>query len=171
MRPFWQTVRWLRGVRDDWNCAEYFFFFLTHAYILFSMWTVHRSIGFGHTGELARSAGMTQPDAGGNYNLGITFTYEPKQNADGDWEDQPNIDMIKEHYFKPKHVLWQSNPSQKRIVISVGVGVTHLVVAARDPGQLHGKVYTSGMNTFGQLGQGDDRKETSRHALTLVRNE
>lgn len=126
-------------------------------------------LGFGNYGELARSAGMTKPDAYGKYDVAQTFAYKQERDEEGELYDEPDIDIIKEHFLTPKPVIWQSNPKLKRIVISVGVGVTHLVVAARDPGQLHGKVYTSGVNSYGQLGHGDDGKDTTRHELTLVR--
>lgn len=114
---------------------------------------------------------MTKPDDNGKYDVGKMFAYEKECNAEGVWEitDKPKLDIIKEHFLKPKPVLWQSNPTLKRTVISVGIGSVHLVVVARDPGTLMGKVYTSGLNSFGQLGQGDDSKDTSSHALTLVR--
>jgi alpha-tubulin suppressor-like RCC1 family protein len=113
---------------------------------------------------------MTQPGNDGKYEVSKTFSYKKERNKQGEWEltENPDLDLMKEHFLKPKHILWQCNPSLKRSVISVAIGRNHLVVAARDPGLSVGKVYTSGVNAYGQLGLGDEGKGTDRHALTLV---
>ena len=117
---------------------------------------------------------MTNTKADGTYDVGSDFIYKKELDEKGEWvkSNEPDEDIVKEHFLKPKHVLWQSNPHLKRSVLSVAIGVSHLVVAARDPGEMHAHVYTSGGNGYGQLGHGDvgSGAEHQRHALTLVCN-
>jgi hypothetical protein len=115
---------------------------------------------------------MTQPGTDGKYDLGKGFYYKKRKNDEGQWEltNEPDTDIVRKHFLTPKPVLWQDPPHLQRTVISVGIGSAHLVVVARDHGQWHGHVYTSGDNTDGQLGLGDDGRGTNRHALTLVRS-
>lgn len=77
--------------------------------------------------------------------------------------------IFNELFLKPKLVVWQSNPTLKRTVVSVAIGSAHLVVTARDLDHLEARIYTSGCDTFGQLGHGDGGRGVNRHALTMVR--
>jgi hypothetical protein len=108
----------------------------------------------------------------GPYDVGRDFVYLKKANEHGVLEltRDADINKLKEHFLKPKHVMWASNPHIKRVVTTVGLGSYHMAVAARDPGDIQAKLYTSGLNSFGQLGHGDAGKDTHRHALTLVRD-
>lgn len=81
--------------------------------------------GFGTNGELARSAGMTEPGPHGRYELGEPYFYNEL--------GVPNLEIVKKHFLTPKPVLW-ANLTVKRTVIAVAVGEFHLLVSARDPG-------------------------------------
>ena len=113
---------------------------------------------------------MTTPNDQGQYELGENLYYHRVEKIDEegkaylDWV--PDFEMAKDLFLKPKPVHWATNPKIKRTVIAVGFGSYHIMVVARDPGQFHAKLYTSGLNRFGQLGHGD---LTTRHELTLVR--
>ena len=75
---------------------------------------------------------------------------------------------VQDHFLVPKRVKWESNPSQKRKVISVGIGSNHIAVVARDHKQRKAYLYTSGSNAYGQLGHGDTGcAGTNRHALLV----
>lgn len=124
--------------------------------------------GFGNKGELARSAGMTTPGPNGQYELGKLYCY--KSVGEGEAQELvPDLEIVDNHFLKPKPVLWATNPQVKRTAIAVAVGTFHILVSARDPGQYQAKLYTSGLNNYGQLGHGDSGDNTERHALTLVR--
>lgn len=129
--------------------------------------------GMGHKGELARSEAMTQPDADGNFELGKTFCYEPETDDEGNIFLAPKEDVIRDMFLLPKAPLWDNAlPTLKKIVVGVAAGGFHLLVAARDPGQAESKLYSSGLNNYGQLGHGDVNGKdvvTDRHKLTLVR--
>jgi hypothetical protein len=183
MLPFWRTAPLLLGVSSTTtttstgfvarcHCGFDGMFFASLIHVVFYPPTLQ---GFGNNGELARSAGMTKPDEYGQYDLGRPFFYRNVQITDDETgttftDSKPNLDLVKEHFLKPQPVQWATsctNPALKRTVIAVGLGFFHILVAARDPGQFEAKLYTSGLNNFGQLGHGDDN--ISRHALTLVR--
>lgn len=119
--------------------------------------------GFGNSGELARTAGMNAPrDQEGKYIITKTFMFDD--------QGKPKADLIKEHFLTPKPVMYAHGPDLKRTVIAVEMGGYHLLVAARDPGQFQAKLWTSGLNNYGQLGLGDVGGATNRHELTLVKS-
>jgi hypothetical protein len=116
--------------------------------------------GFGNNGELARSAGMTDPDENGNFDVSAALY---KDATTGEIDHAKVLEL----FLKPKHVEWnvRCQPKLPRRVIAVGLGHYHILVAARDGGSLESQVYASGLNGDGQLGLGDD---VTCHALTHV---
>lgn len=115
--------------------------------------------GFGNSGQLARSADMTEPNEKGEYNLNDNWY------SSSDGIDQQ---IIKEHFLTPKPVRWaDNNPVIKHSVISVGLGENHMLVAARHAGTFESFVYVSGRGDIGQLGLGEGTRRVD--ALTMVR--
>ncbi|CAB9523143.1 RCC1 domain-containing protein 1 [Seminavis robusta] len=113
--------------------------------------------GMGQSGQMARSADMTSlKDEEGHPEIG------EKCNMDADGFKQ---DVLKEHYLKPKRVLWSTLPTIQRTVTHVAIGEHHILVAARSPQDSSSRLYSSGSGAWGILGHGD---EQPRHALTLV---
>jgi hypothetical protein len=129
----------------------------------------------GHKGQLARSRNMTAPDANGNFDLGKNFCYNKVVEKNGvvDYTG-PNEEIILEHFLRPLPPIFAHGlPSLKMIVVGIGAGGHHLLVTARAPGELTSKLYSCGLNNYGQLGQGDVNDPGSdisadRHELTLV---
>jgi Regulator of chromosome condensation (RCC1) repeat len=118
--------------------------------------------GFGCKGELARSANMTTKDPkDGLYDLTKAFFYDLTSG-------KPRIDIVKKHFLRPQAPIWSDSQIRpKKIVIAVATGAFHLLVAAREPDQgLKSRLYSSGLNNYGQLGHGDIYVD--RHELTLV---
>jgi len=123
--------------------------------------------GMGQQGQLARSAGMTDPHPEtGDYDLGKSFIGEvyDKQVKDEhgnmtieqDFRFKPHV--IAEKFLKPDFVRYANTlPSQKKIATSVACGAYHLIVAARDnvADASSVRVYVSGLNNYGQLGNGN----------------
>jgi len=106
---------------------------------------------------------MTNPDENGDYNIGKEFYYSP---TDG----EVDLAKVEKHFLKPQPVIFDG-PKLKRKVISVAMGGFHILVAARDPGEFQAKLYTSGLNSYGQLGHGDPHETGIKylHKLTLVK--
>jgi len=79
------------------------------------------------------------------------------------WEEKEKIihkNVILDKYLTPAPVrfaglgLHNATPASRKVVLSVACGENHLLVAARDPGDYQSKVYSCGLNSFGQLGNG-----------------
>mmetsp|Transcript_20514 Transcript_20514/g.50325 ORF Transcript_20514/g.50325 Transcript_20514/m.50325 type:complete len:103 (-) Transcript_20514:771-1079(-) len=70
-------------------------------------------------------------------------------------------------FSSPHWLVRWADPFPKRCVLSVACDQLFMVVAARDYG-FGTTVYSAGHNGFGQLGQGDLRKE--RHELTSIKD-
>ena len=117
----------------------------------------------GHSGQLARSANQTKlvDKELGTPDLGHPFFVE----IDANGKKQFKLDVVKEHFLKPKPVCWNSSILGRRIVTHVACGFWHLLVVARSPEENSGRVYSAGHNSYGKLGLGD---ETMRHELCLV---
>ena len=84
----------------------------------------------------------------------------------GDRVIKINTEILEDHFMQPKPVMFAHLPPIPPKVIAVACGLYHIVVVARDPQNSHGKLYTSGLNNYGQLGHGDTE---NRDVLTLVR--
>jgi hypothetical protein len=128
--------------------------------------------GMGCSGELARSAEMTTGvDNDGFPDLGKQFFMTMKMVVDQETGMEYekyffNEDVIKEHFLKPKPVLWNTSlPKLKRAVTHVSCGTSHILVCARAPEDSSSRAYSAGGGAFGKLGHGD---ELPRHELTLV---
>jgi len=104
--------------------------------------------GFGTNGELARSKNMKEPDARGRYKIGREWYVMVV-------DDRKRIltDIIRKHFLTPAPVIYE-NPDVKKTVLSVACGESHLLVAAREAGQFQSCVYSAGLNSFGQIGNG-----------------
>jgi len=87
---------------------------------------------------------MTTPGPDGKYDISTRW-YKDDSNGEID------TTKIKEHFLTPKLALYEGIPV-KRTVIAIAMGALHLLVAARDPGQLQAKTYSSGLNNYGQTG-------------------
>lgn len=125
--------------------------------------------GFGNMGELARSANMTKPtlEKGQEvYDLTKSYFYYDDKDEDGKTETKPNLDIIYEQFFNPLPPIWPRDIPSRQQVISVATGAFHILVAARDPGSFRSRVFSSGLNNYGQLGLGDIY--VNRHQLTLI---
>jgi NADH:ubiquinone oxidoreductase subunit 3 (subunit A) len=127
----------------------------------------------GHKGQLARSQNMTAPDANGNYDLGKNFCYH-KVVDDDDVVDYTgaNEAVILQHFLTPLPPIFAGLPSRK-MVTGIACGGHHMLVTARGPGESKSKLYSCGLNNYGQLGLGDLNDATykicaDRHELTLV---
>ena len=112
-------------------------------------------LGFGNFGELARSEAKNP-----NNKLGPTDMYKNKQGK-VDWNS------VQEHFLTPKPAVFEGPPMQ-RIVVAVAMGANFLLVSARDPNQFQAKLFTSGLNNYGQLGHGNECVNVSFHKLKLV---
>lgn len=129
----------------------------------------------GHKGQLARSRNMTTPDVNGNYDLGKNFCYHKVVDENGgvDYEG-PNERIINEHFLKPAPPIFGGGlPSDKMLITGIACGGHHMLVTARAPGESTSKLYSSGLNNYGQLGHGDVNDPSldlsaDRHELTLV---
>ena len=117
----------------------------------------------GHNGELARSANMTTPtmqDGRKTYDLGKPF-YTDLTTGEVDTE------LVAMKFLTPQPPLWADGLGKKQ-VLDVACGQSHILVCARVPGVFETRVYSSGLNSYGQLGLGDCGPTTNRHELTLV---
>jgi hypothetical protein len=134
----------------------------------------------GHKGQLARSRHMTTPDAHGNYDLGKNYCYHRvvDENDVVDYQG-PNEAIINEQFLKPAAPIFAGAgangraPSHKMIVTGIACGGHHMLVTARAPGEAASRLYSCGLNNYGQLGLGDVNDASAevsadRHELTLV---
>jgi hypothetical protein len=129
----------------------------------------------GHKGQLARSRHMTKPDAHGNYDLGKNYCYHRvvDENDVVDYQG-PNEPIINEQFLKPGAPIFAHGlPSAEMIVTGIACGGHHMLVTARAPGESASKLYSCGLNNYGQLGLGDVNDSSAevssdRHELTLV---
>lgn len=92
------------------------------------------------------------PKKPGNYDVG-------RDSYVSEVDDKKAYDcaLLREKFLTPAPVRFagiMSMPTMKKTVISVGCGENHLLVAARDPGSFESQVYSCGLNSFGQLGNG-----------------
>ena len=120
-------------------------------------------IGMGHCGELARSANMTTPtieDGRKTYDLGKGFFSDLSTG-------KVDTELVATKFLTPQPVLWADGFGKKQ-VLDVACGQSHILVCARIPGVFDTRVYSSGLNQYGQLGLGDSGPTTNRHELTLV---
>jgi alpha-tubulin suppressor-like RCC1 family protein len=105
----------------------------------------------------------------GRPDLGQGFFYTTKQeDGDGNVRFVATPSLVREHFLTPKPPIWSFGSPQKK-VINVACGSYHLLAVAREPDDAKLRVYSSGINNYGQLGQGDFGVETERHELTMVR--
>ena len=113
------------------------------------------TLGFGNFGELARSDAMN--------------TDNKLSPADLYKNDEGIVDLksVQEHFLTPKPAMYEWPPI-KRSVVAVAMGSNFLLVSARDPNQFQAKLYTSGLNNYGQLGHGNECVKESFHKLKLV---
>jgi hypothetical protein len=129
----------------------------------------------GHKGQLARSQDMTTPDAKGDYDLGKNFCYHKVDDENGvvDYTGA-NEEIILKHFLTPLPPIFAHGlPSLNMIVVGIACGGHHMLVTARAPGESTSKLYTCGLNNYGQLGHGDVNDPANdisadRHELTLV---
>lgn len=126
--------------------------------------------GFGNKGDLARSANMTTPLRIENgvevYDL-TKPTYTIHYTDDeGKAASRPDLDVIYEKFLNPLPPIWPRDITSKQDVVSVATGAYHLLVTAREPTSMRSRLFSSGLNNYGQLGLGDLE---DRHQLTLVR--
>ncbi|EEC47678.1 predicted protein [Phaeodactylum tricornutum CCAP 1055/1] len=128
------------------------------------------SKGFGNHGELARTATMgAKKNKEGRPDLGQGFFYTTKQeDGDGNVRFVATPSLVREHFLTPKPPIWSFGSPQKK-VINVACGSYHLLAVAREPDDAKLRVYSSGINNYGQLGQGDFGVETERHELTMIK--
>jgi Regulator of chromosome condensation (RCC1) repeat len=143
------------------------------------------SEGIGISGQLGRSANMTnQPmDANGDYDLGLTKFYgktvQRFDSKEDKWYDTtvPDESIVLEKFLKPLPPIWAEPPlpGRRRVARAVACGSGHMLVVAQDDDGSHAKLYSCGLNNWGQLGHGDrlvedneKRVSNNRHALTLV---
>ena len=112
------------------------------------------TLGFGNCGELARSDAMNSDNK-----LSPADLY----NNDAGIVDGKSV---QEHFLTPKPAFFEGSPI-KRIVVAVAMGSNFLLVSARDPNQFQAKLYTSGLNNYGQLGHGNEFVNEC-HKLKLV---
>jgi Regulator of chromosome condensation (RCC1) repeat len=158
MWPCCRTAPWSPGVRITSHETPWSFLYpctvvahsLVHAVFFIII------LGFGNSGELARSADMINRNEKGEFDL-----KKPHVNKDGTF-DYP---FICEKFLRPGPVRFAVG-SQKKTVLTVACGSMHLLVVAREPNQFQSTLYSSGRNQYGQLGHGD---EIIRHELTPVR--
>jgi hypothetical protein len=116
----------------------------------------------GLCGNLARSANMPYKDKEGNIDLKGMYMETIKEKL----VVKPKV--VQEHFLTPKPVLFEDK-NNNRSIIAVACGAFHMLVIARDnndPKQ-QGKLFSCGLNNYGQLGHGDQYND--RHALKLVR--
>ena len=89
---------------------------------------------------------------------------------DGFFLDGQIVDPKKvlDEFLTPKPPRWAGSiPYPRKVVTDVACGRYHVLVVARDPNDGVQNLYSSGNNTAGQLGHGDDE---SRHELTRVQS-
>jgi regulator of chromosome condensation len=118
---------------------------------------------------------MTTPDAHGNYDLGKNFCYHRvvDENDVVDYQG-PNEKIINKHFLKPAAPIFAGGlPSNKMVITGIACGGHHMLVTAQGPGESASKLYSCGLNNYGQLGLGDVNDASSevsadRHELTLV---
>jgi len=113
---------------------------------------------------------MTEPDLNGDYDLMRNFFYLDKAfDEKGEFIGcKPRPSVVLEHFLTPKPVLY--NFGGTKVVLHVACGSSHMLVTAREMGEFKSRLYSAGLNTYGQLGHGDsctDGKK-NRHELTLV---
>jgi len=113
--------------------------------------------GMGQVGELARSVDMTDKNEEGKYVLDPSWY----KREDG----SINEDIIRDKFMKPQPPRFNYG-SPKKQILTIGCGLYHLLVIAREPNAVHPNVYSSGVNQYGQLGHGDKEE---RHELTLIK--
>jgi hypothetical protein len=114
--------------------------------------------GFGNHGELARSADMTTPSKDGKYNLRSNQYYR--------YTSDSIESIVRNQFLKPSPVRWSWGSHHNKQVVSIACGQYHLLACAREAGDTQLRLYSSGLNNYGQLGLGDNE---DRHELTLVR--
>jgi len=73
-------------------------------------------------------------------------------------------ELAKSTFLIPKPVVYEP-PVGKHTVLDVACGDYHILVVVQREGDDGPVVYSSGLNQYGQLGQGDDQ---NRNVLTLV---
>ena len=114
-------------------------------------------------GELARSADMTTKSMSkeGKMVYNLTGEYYVIAGQEG---PVFKTDVILKHFLTPLPPRFSD--SGKKKALAVACGDFHLLVSARTDGGFEPKVYSSGLNNFGQLGHGDTE---DRHELTPVR--
>lgn len=119
--------------------------------------------GFGHSGELGRSADMATPNADGGYNL---FPHDMKYYKEGaDGNEYIDERIIVDKFLSPKPPRYNWGSPKKR-VLTVACGQYHILVVAQEPSSSQTHTYSAGNNGFGQLGHGDVQ---NRHELTLIK--
>jgi alpha-tubulin suppressor-like RCC1 family protein len=89
--------------------------------------------GFGHSGELGQSADMVIPNPKGEYNLMPSAMGYNKVDAAGRKVVDQHILMEKFMTPKPPRFNWGS---RKKVVLTVGCGLYHMLVVAREPSAL-----------------------------------
>mmetsp|Transcript_7217 Transcript_7217/g.10989 ORF Transcript_7217/g.10989 Transcript_7217/m.10989 type:complete len:588 (+) Transcript_7217:266-2029(+) len=78
----------------------------------------------------------------------------------------PNFEkLLIENMLTPKPVLW-AGPTIKRQVLGMACGGFHMLVLVRENGSSDVRVYSSGLNQYGQLGHGDEKE---RQELTPIK--
>ena len=75
-----------------------------------------------------------------------------------------DLPLIREKYMTPLPPRFNWGSARKSVV-TVGCGLYHMLVVAREPDVADTHVYSTGSNGYGQLGLGDTQ---TRHELTLV---
>eukprot|EP00523_Entomoneis_sp_CCMP467_P009017 CAMPEP_0168727528 /NCGR_PEP_ID=MMETSP0724-20121128/5223_1 /TAXON_ID=265536 /ORGANISM="Amphiprora sp., Strain CCMP467" /LENGTH=554 /DNA_ID=CAMNT_0008774361 /DNA_START=6 /DNA_END=1667 /DNA_ORIENTATION=+ len=114
--------------------------------------------GMGQSGEMGRSKDMK----------GITKK-EGKFDLSPEWYkgEDGKIDehIVRTNFMKPQPPRFNWG-SPKKTAVTIGCGLYHMVVVAREPGAAATNVYSTGLNKQGQLGHGD---QVDRHELTLIK--
>mmetsp|Transcript_7349 Transcript_7349/g.21691 ORF Transcript_7349/g.21691 Transcript_7349/m.21691 type:complete len:629 (-) Transcript_7349:136-2022(-) len=103
--------------------------------------------GTDESGELGRPVGKIVDKATGNY----------------------DIEAVLNQHMRPLSPQFE-NPSVKKTVERLACGGWHLLVVARGDDASGLSVYSTGLNNYGQLGQGDSGPDTSRSILTKIKD-
>jgi len=97
---------------------------------------------------------------------GIGENSEMGRPAEMPKKHDPNFEkLVIENMLTPKPVLW-AGPAVKRQILTVACGGFHMLVIARENGQSDTRVYSCGLNNYGQLGHGD---KDARKELTPIK--
>jgi hypothetical protein len=105
----------------------------------------------------------------GNLARSVDLPYmEIIRNEDGEEKEVAIPNVVQNHFLTPQTVLFEDE-NNDRSIIAVACGACHMLVVARDNGdpEKKGKLFSCGLNNYGQLGHGD--YGINRHALKLVR--